>query len=117
MREDIDLNYFKKYLEGRLEAIMARQEAQEENEAPVELDQSRVGRLTRMGAIQQQAMAQATGRRVQQERQRIENALSRIQSGTYGYCLKCDEEIDEKRLRFDPSIFLCISCAQKAERN
>lgn len=62
MRKDIDLNYFKKCLEGRLEAIMARQEAQEENEAPVELDQSRVGRLSRMDAMQQQAMAQATGR-------------------------------------------------------
>lgn len=117
MRKDIDLNYFTKCLAERLEAIMARQKAQEENEAPVELDPSRVGRLTRMGAIQQQAMAQETGRRVEQERQRIETALIRIQSGTYGYCLKCDEEVTEKRLRFDPSIFVCISCAQQAERN
>ncbi len=117
MRKDIDLNYFKQCLEERLEAIMARQEAQEGNEAPVELDQSRVGRLSRMDAMQQQAMAQATGRRVEQERQHIETALSRIESGTYGYCLKCDEDITEKRLRFDPSIFICISCAQKAERD
>lgn len=115
MRKDINLNDFKKLLEERLAAITARREAQKEDEAPVELDQARVGRLTRMDAMQQQAMAQASGRRVELERQRILSALNRIKDGNYGYCLKCDEEISEGRLRFDPSVLVCISCAKDAE--
>jgi DnaK suppressor protein len=115
MREDINLNYFKKLLEERLEAITARREAQKEDEAPVELDQARVGRLTRMDAMQQQAMAQASGRRIELERQRIVSALNRIETGDYGYCLKCEDEIFEGRLRFDPSVLVCISCAKDAE--
>ena len=62
MRDDIDLKYFKKHLEERLAAINKEQERQKEDAAPVELDQARVGRLSRMDAMQQQAMSQAVAR-------------------------------------------------------
>ncbi|MAZ04114.1 MAG: molecular chaperone DnaK [Sneathiella sp.] len=78
---------------------------------PVELDQSRVGRLSRMDALQGQAMAQETERRRKNELQRIENALARIKEGEYGYCVSCGEEISKKRLELDPSVPLCIDCA------
>lgn len=54
MRDDIDLAYFKQRLEKRLTGIVAGQEARKA-ESPVELDQTRVGRLSRMDAMQQQA--------------------------------------------------------------
>jgi DnaK suppressor protein len=116
MRNDIDLQYFKKRLEERLEEIIAAQESRKKEVAPVELDQARVGRLTRMDAMQQQAMSQAAARLADLERQRIQSALGRMQSGDYGYCIICDEEIAEGRLRFDPSILTCISCAKEADR-
>jgi len=56
VRIDIDLKYFKKRLEERLEAITAGQGRQNEETAPVELDQARVGRISRLDAMQQQAM-------------------------------------------------------------
>ena len=112
MRNDIDFKYFKKHLKERLAAITAEQERQKEESAPVELDQARVGRLSRMDAMQQQAMSQAVARLTDQERQRIQSALGRIESGDYGYCIICDEEIAEGRLRFDSSVLMCISCAQ-----
>ena len=62
MRDDIDLKYFNKRLEERLKAITAGQERQKMEAAPVELDQARVGRLSRMDAMQQQAMFQAAAR-------------------------------------------------------
>lgn len=68
-----------------------------------------------MDAMQQQAMAQAAARLKVFERQRVDEALKRIRSGECGYCVICDEEIAEGRLRFDPSVPTCISCAQKAE--
>ena len=92
------------------------------NEAPdndaaatVELDQSRVGRLSRMDALQGQAMAQATAERKQIEIRRIEAALKRVDDGDYGYCLACDEPIAEARLMADPSTPLCLDCAAKRE--
>ncbi|MBI4792936.1 MAG: TraR/DksA family transcriptional regulator, partial [Deltaproteobacteria bacterium] len=103
MRDDIDTEYFRKRLKERRADILAGQEAKK-GEAPVELDQARVGRLSRMDAMQQQAMAQAAARLSEVERQRIEAALKRIDAGEYGYCVLCDEEIGEGRLRFDPSV-------------
>ena len=116
MRTDIDLKYFKKHLKARLEVITAGQKRQKEETAPVELDQARVGRLSRMDAMQQQAMFQAVARLTDLERQRIQSALGRMESDDYGYCVICDEEIAEGRLRFDSSVLTCISCAKEADR-
>jgi DnaK suppressor protein len=77
----------------------------------VELDQSRVGRLSRMDALQGQAMSRETNRRRELELARIEAALKRIEGGEYGYCVRCGEAIAEGRLLFDPSTPLCIDCA------
>lgn len=115
MREDLDLDYFRKRLEERLSAITAGQEAKKGGE-PVELDQARVGRLSRMDAMQQQAISQAASHLAGLERQRIQSALSRMPADEYGYCILCGEEITEGRLRFDPSAPTCISCARAAER-
>lgn len=93
---------------AELTAIMI---ASAENDKPVELDQSRVGRLSRMDALQGQALAQETVRRRKNELSRIETALQRVTSGEYGYCVNCDEEIPDKRLAVDPSTPLCIDCA------
>ena len=116
MSEEIDLDYFKNRLEERREEILAGKEAIKQGSASVELDQARVGRLSRMDAMQQKAMSQAAARLIDMELQRIKTALSRIVSEEYGYCILCDEEIAEKRLRFAPSLLTCISCAQEAER-
>jgi DnaK suppressor protein len=78
----------------------------------VELDQSRVGRLSRMDALQGQQMALEAGRRRLQQLLGIEAALRIIESGDYGFCTKCDEEIDVRRLRVDPTNTLCINCAE-----
>ncbi len=116
MSEDIDLQYFKKRLQDRKKDIEQIKEAKKEDTAPVELDQARVGRLSRMDAMQQQAMSQASDRLMDVERQRIQTALKRIESEEYGYCILCDEEIAIKRLEFDPSLLTCITCAQEAEK-
>ncbi|MEQ8823006.1 MAG: TraR/DksA C4-type zinc finger protein [Filomicrobium sp.] len=42
---------------------------------------------------------------------RIDAALQRIEDGSYGECLVCEELIALKRLEFDPAIATCVSCA------
>ncbi len=83
-----------------------------EGRAPVKLEQDSVGRLSRMDAMQVQAMALAAERRRAAERQRIEAALARIEEGEWGWCLTCGEEIAEARLAHDPSVTLCVGCAR-----
>jgi DnaK suppressor protein len=96
---------------ARREELLAVMKASVEGSRPVELDQTRVGRLSRMDALQGQAMAQETERRRKNELQRIDAALARVDTGDYGYCVTCGEEISSKRLALDPSTPLCIDCA------
>ena len=104
----------------RLLALRAELEGIEESgaeaSAVVELDQAKVGRLSRMDAMQAQAMAKASVERRQQMLRRIDAALRRIDEDDYGVCRVCDEPINPKRLEFDPTVDLCIDCASKAER-
>ena len=82
----------------------------------VELDQARVGRLSRMDAMQAQAMSQASDRRRDQMLRRIEAALVRIEDNEFGICMLCEEAINPRRLDFDPTATLCIDCANKSEQ-
>lgn len=95
-----------------------RQIEESGNEAAkiVKLDQSSVGRLSRMDAMQAQAMSKESNRRRDIKMKRIESALQRIENDEFGYCLSCEEDIDPKRLEFDPSALLCIECANKGEK-
>ena len=85
-----------------------------EAQAPVELDQTRIGRLSRMNALQVQAMAHETVRLREVELQRIGAALKRIETDEYGYCVACGDDIDPKRLELVPTAPTCIDCAQAA---
>jgi DnaK suppressor protein len=76
------------------------------------LDQTQQGRLSRMDAMQQQAMAAETVRRRQREISALTAALQRLQAGEYGYCLNCGEPIGEARLALDPAAAFCISHAR-----
>ena len=101
-------------LKDRLIRIDDDQAATASERDPVMLDQSRIGRLSRMDALQVQAMAAAQERRRRAERQRIEAALERLADGNWGLCTECGEEIAGARLDFDPTVALCIRCAREA---
>jgi len=102
-------------LEARAE-ILALRRAREDSAATVKLDQSRVGRLSRMDALQQQAMAESGRRRAEETLRRIDAALRRHDAGGYGYCAQCEEPIDPRRLELDPATALCIDCAEARGR-
>jgi DnaK suppressor protein len=99
-------------LRQELEAITA---ASMESAAIVELDQSKVGRLSRMDAMQAQAMAKASAQRREARLRNIEAALQRLDAGDYGFCRDCEERINPKRLEFDPTALRCIDCESQQE--
>jgi DnaK suppressor protein len=81
----------------------------------VQLDQTKVGRLSRMDALQAQAMAQASGERRAVQLREIDAALKRIDEGSYGDCERCERPINPRRLDADPTARLCIDCASSVE--
>ena len=82
---------------------------------PVKLDQDSVGRLSRIDAMQVQAMALAAERRRTAERMRIDAAVKRIEEGEFGFCITCGDEISAGRLKHDPSVSQCFPCASSAD--
>lgn len=100
-----------------LKALQAEIKAELEESAAsrevVELDQTSVGRLSRMDAMQAQQLALATGCQRRQKLARCEVALQRIADGDYGICIICDDDIAPKRLALDPTVATCIGCASK----
>ena len=77
----------------------------------VELDQQAVGRLSRMDALQNQAMAQANEKRRTAMTQKIARAFVLIAEDEYGYCQECGEGIPFARLKLDPTLSTCVTCA------
>ncbi len=78
----------------------------------VELDQQSVGRLSRMDSLQSQAMAQAQQRRRNSQKNALAAALHRLDEGEFGYCDDCGDAIAEARLKTNPALMHCISCAR-----
>lgn len=89
--------------------------AKESTTKPVELDQTTVGRLSRMDAIQHQKMALANKQSYQRKLRQVEAALARIESGEYGECVECGETIKPGRLKARPETPYCITCQRNAE--
>ena len=106
---------FRTLLLDRKQVLLAADETGEQAEQVVELDQARVGRLSRMDAMQAQAMSLETGRRRRQSLVSIDAALLRLEEGDFGDCFECDEAINPKRLEADPTAILCINCAEALE--
>jgi DnaK suppressor protein len=47
---------------------------------------------------------------------KIDHALAKIDTGTFGICEQCEEEISLKRLEARPETTLCIRCKEDQER-
>ena len=111
----MDSEHFRSIIETRMAALRQLHEDAAEGTAPVELDQTRVGRLSRMDALQQQAMNLESERRRERELIALGAALKRIDQDEFGDCEICDEAINPARLEIDPTATLCIECAGKVE--
>ncbi len=111
-----DIDHFRAKLLAARADLLGLAEERNAATATVVLDQTSVGRLSRMDAMQQQAMAQGARQRADQSLRRIEAALRRCDDGSYGECQDCGELIDPRRLEFDPAATLCIACAEARDR-
>ena len=104
--------YYKSKLEQILKEVDEYESVARDAAKTVELDPGKMGRVSRIDALQSQALNKETNRMRQLKKERAIAALERIKNGEYGRCLKCGQQINRGRLDFDPTSFLCVSCAQ-----
>lgn len=103
-------------IDQRIAELEAMAEGSQALAAVVELDQTRQGRLSRMDAMQGQAMAQASEQRRVAQVRRLRHARARLNDGRYGECADCGEWIATARLQADPATLYCRDCASARER-
>lgn len=113
---DLDTQHFKRALLELRSDLLAVEQSGQEAAQTVQLDQTTIGRVSRMDALQGQAMAKESQQRRTIQLQRIEASLQRMEKGIFGLCLRCGEDIHVKRLAFDPTAPLCIACASQGEK-
>ncbi len=106
-----DLQDFEEQIRARLNDLAQASDAGQQAQSIVTLDQQAVGRLSRMDALQNQAMAKAQQARRDLEVQRLNAALARIAEGEYGTCEDCGDLIPHGRLKLDLAASKCVSCA------
>lgn len=111
----IDIDIARRRLEARKAELTELRAISQDARSAVDLDQQSVGRLSRMDALQMQAMAQAQERQRAAELERIAQALRLLDTDPddYGYCDECGEAIPEKRLEIDPAATRCVRCASR----
>lgn len=103
-------------LRGELESALAKLERSMKSSRraarPVKLDQTSVGRLSRIDAIQNQSLTQGLQAREHARAALLAGALARLDEGTYGLCTGCEEAIQFERLSVFPETPTCSRCAR-----
>ncbi len=79
---------------------------------PVKLDQSSVGRLSRIDALQNQSLTKGLQEREQLQMALLTEALERLDAGSYGTCDGCGQAIEFGRLLLFPETRTCSACAR-----
>ena len=82
---------------------------------PVEASGQTIGRLTRMDAIQVQAMEQMNQFQLEIRLKQIEASLTELETGRYGLCRNCRGPIDSERLEVLPEAPFCMPCQEGFE--
>jgi DnaK suppressor protein len=105
----------RQYLQRQLENLRGELEnalvATREGVRPVDVGQP-IGRLSRLDAMQQQQMAQASRSFLEIRLQQVQAAL---RNEEYGICKECEEPIGFPRLKARPETPFCRSCQGRLE--
>lgn len=104
--------HFQPRIQAELAELRTATDATAADRKPVALDQQSVGRLSRMDAMQQQAMASAQNARRKARIRALDAALRRLEGDDFGWCDGCGDFIGLKRLELDPTVMRCRDCAR-----
>jgi len=116
LREN-DIKYFKQMLESRREQILknimgSSKELDELQQNHDVMDEGDFASVSTDNMINEEILSSQ-----QKELEEIDDALAKIQKGTYGICEMCEEPIGMQRLKVKPFAKYCITCRQIAEKS
>ena len=83
-----------------------------ETSKPVAPDNA-IGRLSRMEALNDRAVSEASLNAARHKLSRLENALGKVGQSDFGICVNCDNPIPSGRILLVPEATLCVPCAEK----
>ncbi|WP_456403425.1 RNA polymerase-binding protein DksA [Hydrogenimonas sp.] len=114
---DNDIKYFKQMLESRREQILknimgSSKELDELHQNHDVMDEGDFASVSTDNMINEEILSSQ-----QKELEEIDDALAKIQKGTYGICEMCEEPIGMQRLKVKPFAKYCITCRQIAEKS
>ena len=98
-------------LERQLKKLRKSMAVSDEAIKTVVLDQTAVGRVSRIDSLQNQGIAQGLREREAVRLVQIQEALERLSDGTYGSCTACGGFIAFERLYVFPESALCAACS------
>jgi RNA polymerase-binding transcription factor len=84
-----------------------------ETSKPVAPDNA-IGRLSRMEALNDRAVSEASLNAARHKLSRLENALGKVDQPDFGICLACDQPIPPGRILLMPEATRCVPCAEKS---
>ena len=85
-------------------------EEYKEMSGPVEPDDA-IGRITRMDAINNKSVTEASLRQAEEKLRNLKKVLSKHGTKDFGLCLRCGKQIPVGRILFRPESLYCVNCA------
>jgi len=102
-------------LKAKIEALIIKYEHDihetEKSTQPIKPENS-LGRISRMDAINNKSVMEASLRNKVSKRNKLKFALTQLDSPGFGNCINCQKIINPKRLMFMPESTKCINCAR-----
>lgn len=97
-------------IEQTLETVRKDAADLEELTKPISPENA-IGRVSRMDAINNKSVNEASLRQARVKIQRLEQALDKIDDPSFGLCRRCKKPIQQGRLMFMPESARCVKCA------
>ena len=70
-----------------------------------------IGRISRMDAINNKSVTEASLRQAEQKLLNLKRVLSRVGTSDFGICIKCGKPIPAGRILYRPESLNCVECA------
>ncbi len=83
-----------------------------ETSKPVAPDNA-IGRLSRMEALNDRAVSEASLNAARHKLSRLETALGKVDQPDFGLCVRCDNPIPAGRILLMPEATRCVPCSEK----
>ncbi len=71
-----------------------------------------IGRISRMDAINNKSVTEASLRQAEEKLRNLQRVLSRTGTKDFGICIKCGRQIPEARILYRPESLTCVNCAK-----